>query len=261
MKIGPGVLGIAENESGSIKHENWTRHPWFRWKRVWERKIWKLDLTLSIPLKTGTRAQNMKTRVGALDIIDKRVQERKTWKLDLTPDTAENGTRRPRYRRKWGRERKAWKSDLTPSVLLKMNLVTQNMKIRLGSLGNAENGSRSAKKENWTRRHGTTKNKSGSAKHVNYNRSPQYLQEMSLGAQNKKTELVALGTIENESLSAKHENRTWRARYRQKWVWECKIWNLDPTPSVYTTTRPSAQNMKTRLGTLGTTENEAGCAK
>jgi hypothetical protein len=38
MKAGPEALGTAENESGQAKHENGTRHPWYRRKRVWELK-------------------------------------------------------------------------------------------------------------------------------------------------------------------------------------------------------------------------------
>jgi hypothetical protein len=38
MKTGLYALGTAEKESGSAKHENWTRHPRFRPKRV---RQWK----------------------------------------------------------------------------------------------------------------------------------------------------------------------------------------------------------------------------
>jgi hypothetical protein len=38
IKIGPDALGNAENEYGSAKHENWTRHPRYRRKRVRARK-------------------------------------------------------------------------------------------------------------------------------------------------------------------------------------------------------------------------------
>jgi hypothetical protein len=38
MKTGPEALGIVENESGRTKHENLTRGPQDRRKRVWARK-------------------------------------------------------------------------------------------------------------------------------------------------------------------------------------------------------------------------------
>jgi hypothetical protein len=38
MKTGLDALGTAENESGRAKHENETRRPWYRRKRVRERK-------------------------------------------------------------------------------------------------------------------------------------------------------------------------------------------------------------------------------
>jgi hypothetical protein len=38
MKTGPDALGNAENNSGSEKHENGTRRPRYRRKRVRERK-------------------------------------------------------------------------------------------------------------------------------------------------------------------------------------------------------------------------------
>jgi hypothetical protein len=37
-KMGPDALGTAENESGKAKHENETRRPRYRRKRVRERK-------------------------------------------------------------------------------------------------------------------------------------------------------------------------------------------------------------------------------
>jgi hypothetical protein len=39
MKTGPDALDTAENNSGSAKHENGTRRPRYRRKRVRERKI------------------------------------------------------------------------------------------------------------------------------------------------------------------------------------------------------------------------------
>jgi hypothetical protein len=40
MKMGPDALATAENEYGDAKHENGTRRPQNRWKRVRERKTW-----------------------------------------------------------------------------------------------------------------------------------------------------------------------------------------------------------------------------
>jgi hypothetical protein len=38
MKTGSDALGTTENESGRAKQENETRRPWYRQKRVRERK-------------------------------------------------------------------------------------------------------------------------------------------------------------------------------------------------------------------------------
>jgi hypothetical protein len=38
MTMGPDAFGTAENESGSTKHENGTRRPWYRQKQDRERK-------------------------------------------------------------------------------------------------------------------------------------------------------------------------------------------------------------------------------
>jgi hypothetical protein len=64
----------------------------------------------------------------------------------------ENGTRRPRSRRKGILERKASKRDPTPSVPPKMSPGAQNMKKGPDALDTAENESGSAKDENGTRR-------------------------------------------------------------------------------------------------------------
>jgi hypothetical protein len=37
-KMGPDTLGMAENKSGRLKHQNGTRRPRYRQKLVWERK-------------------------------------------------------------------------------------------------------------------------------------------------------------------------------------------------------------------------------
>jgi hypothetical protein len=64
----------------------------------------------------------------------------------------ENGTRRPRFRRKLVRERKTRKSDSTPSVPLKMGPEAQNVKKRADALGTPKNMFGSEKHENDTRR-------------------------------------------------------------------------------------------------------------
>jgi hypothetical protein len=58
MKMGHDALDNVENNSGSAKHENGTRHPQFRRKRVWERKTWKQDEFGSAENEYGT-AQNV----------------------------------------------------------------------------------------------------------------------------------------------------------------------------------------------------------
>jgi hypothetical protein len=49
LQMGPDALGSVKNESGSAKVENGTRHPRYRTKRVWVRKIRKQDPTHSVP--------------------------------------------------------------------------------------------------------------------------------------------------------------------------------------------------------------------
>jgi hypothetical protein len=95
-KTGADALGTAENESWRAKHENGTRLPRYRRKRFRARKIRKRDLNPSVPLKTSPGAQNMKTEVDALGIAENESGRSKH----------ENGTRRPRYRRKRVRARK-----------------------------------------------------------------------------------------------------------------------------------------------------------
>jgi hypothetical protein len=60
------ALATAENESGSAKHQNETRRPRYRRKRVWARKILKRDPSASLPPKTSPGAHNMKTGLDAL---------------------------------------------------------------------------------------------------------------------------------------------------------------------------------------------------
>jgi hypothetical protein len=64
----------------------------------------------------------------------------------------ENGTRRPRYCRKWLWERKTWKVDPTSSVPSKMSPGAENMKRDSDALGTVVNKSEIAKHENGTRR-------------------------------------------------------------------------------------------------------------
>jgi hypothetical protein len=45
MKKGPATPGAAENESGSAKHENGSRRPWYRGKRLRELKTSNQELT------------------------------------------------------------------------------------------------------------------------------------------------------------------------------------------------------------------------
>jgi hypothetical protein len=66
MKTRTDAHDTAENEFGSAKHENGTRRPRFRRIRVRERKIWKLDPTLSVQPKMSLGVQNMKTGPDAL---------------------------------------------------------------------------------------------------------------------------------------------------------------------------------------------------
>jgi hypothetical protein len=112
-------------------------------------------------------AQNMKTGPEAYYIAENESGSAKR----------ENGTRRPRYRRKLVRERKTRKLDPTPSVSPKMSPGAQNMKMAPDALGTPK---------------------------------------MSPGAQNRKTGPDAIETAENESERAKQEHGTRRPQYRRK---------------------------------------------
>jgi hypothetical protein len=68
MKTGPDAHGTAKNDSRNAKHENGTRRPGNRQKRVRQRKTWKQDPMLSAPPKMCPLAQNMKTGPDALRI-------------------------------------------------------------------------------------------------------------------------------------------------------------------------------------------------
>jgi hypothetical protein len=71
MKTGPDALSTSENESGSVKHENW-------------------DPTPSVLPKTSTSTQNIKTGPNALITVENESGGAKY----------ENGTRRLPHRRK-----------------------------------------------------------------------------------------------------------------------------------------------------------------
>jgi hypothetical protein len=86
-------------------------------------------------------AQNMKTGPDALVTVENESASAKY----------ENGTRRPRYRRKLVLERKILKRDLMPSIPSKMSLAAQNMKTGTDDLGTAENESGRSKNVNGTR--------------------------------------------------------------------------------------------------------------
>jgi hypothetical protein len=61
MKTGPDALGTAENEFGRAKHENGTRLPRYRRKRVGDRKTRKTGPdALGTAEKTSMAAQYMK---------------------------------------------------------------------------------------------------------------------------------------------------------------------------------------------------------
>jgi hypothetical protein len=139
--MGAYALGIAENESGH--------------------KTWKWYLTPSVQPKTSPEAQNMKTGPDASvpPKMSLGAQHKKsgtdalgTTENEARSEKQENGTRRPRYRRKWFSERKTRKRDPTPSEPLKMTAGMQNMKTEPDALVTAGNDSGSAKHENGTRR-------------------------------------------------------------------------------------------------------------
>jgi hypothetical protein len=70
MKIVHDALGTAENESGSAKHENGTRRPWYRRKRVRVGKNMKTGSNAVGTAKMCLVAQNMKTRADAFDTAE-----------------------------------------------------------------------------------------------------------------------------------------------------------------------------------------------
>jgi hypothetical protein len=84
-KIGYDTLGTAENESERAIHENRTRRPRYRRKRVWERTTLKQERTPSVPPKMSPGAQNMKMGPDTLIIAE----------YESGTEKHENGTRRP----------------------------------------------------------------------------------------------------------------------------------------------------------------------
>jgi hypothetical protein len=70
IKKGPDALDTVENESGSAKHQNGTRRPRYRRKRIWERKTCKRDPMPSVPSKTSPAAQIMKMGHDALCTVE-----------------------------------------------------------------------------------------------------------------------------------------------------------------------------------------------
>jgi hypothetical protein len=65
-KTGADTHGTAETENGRAKHENDSRRPQYRRKRVPTLKTLKGESTPSVPPKPSPGAQNMKTGVDAL---------------------------------------------------------------------------------------------------------------------------------------------------------------------------------------------------
>jgi hypothetical protein len=102
-KTGPDALGTAENESERAKHENDTRRPRYRRKRVPEHKTLKWKPTPSIPPKMSTGAQNMITGPDALVTAENMKTGPNalgTAENESGRGKFENGTRGTRHRRK-----------------------------------------------------------------------------------------------------------------------------------------------------------------
>jgi hypothetical protein len=105
MKTGPDAIGTAQNGSESAKQENGNRRRRYRKKLVRERKTRKRDLTPSVPPKMSHGAQNIKSGLDAIGIVE---NESGSAKHETEPDALgtaeieswsakhENRTRRPR---------------------------------------------------------------------------------------------------------------------------------------------------------------------
>jgi hypothetical protein len=157
-------------------------------------QTWKHDLAPAVPPKMSTGGQNMKTKTSALSTVENESQSAKY----------ENGTQRPQYRRKWVRKRKTWKQDLMPSVPPKASPGVRNTKTIHGAIDTAQNGSRSAKHNNSTRRPRYRQKWVQERKTWKRDPTPSVPPKTSRGAQNMKAGLDALGTAQNKSRSAKH---------------------------------------------------------
>jgi hypothetical protein len=96
MKTGPDALGITENESENAKHENGTRRPRYRLKRVRMRKTLQWDPTLSVQPKMSAGGKNIKTGPDALS----------TAQIESGSAKHENGTWCPLYHPKCSRDLK-----------------------------------------------------------------------------------------------------------------------------------------------------------
>jgi hypothetical protein len=152
MKTGPNALDTAKNMSGSANHENGTRRPRYRGKRLRERKTRKRDLIPLGPPKMNSGAQNKKTGPDALDTVKTcpGAQNMKTKLHALIAVENEygrakhkNGTRCPRYCRK---------RVPTPSLPPKKSHGAKNLKTRPDALGTAKNVPGNQKLEDGTRR-------------------------------------------------------------------------------------------------------------
>jgi hypothetical protein len=95
MKTGPDALGTAENESGAQGMKTGPDAIGTAENDFGERKKRKRDTTHPVPPKTSPGAQNVKSEPDALGTAENESGSAKR----------ENGTRRPRYRRKRVRER------------------------------------------------------------------------------------------------------------------------------------------------------------
>jgi hypothetical protein len=212
MKTRTDAHGTAENESGSAKHENVTRHLRYRRKRIRARKKRKRDPTPSVPPKKNPRAQYMKTGPEAHGIAENESGRTKH----------ENWTRCPRYHRKRIRACKTLKWDPTPLVPPKMSSGAQNTKTGPDALGNAENESGSAKHENVTRHLRFRRKRIRARKKRKRDPTPSVPPKKNPGTQYMKTRLEALVIAENKSGRTKQENWTRGPRYRRKRVWARK---------------------------------------
>jgi hypothetical protein len=208
MKLRPDALETVENEYGDAKHENGTRRPRYRGKRVRERMAWKRDPTPSEYPKMSTRTQNMKTILDAHGTTENESRSVRH----------ENRSLRPRHRRKRVRESKAWKRDPTPSEEPKMSPGAQRMETGLDALRTAENDYGYAKHGNGTRHPRYRRKCVRERKTLKQEPTPTVPSKTSLGAQSMQMGTDALGTFENESGSAKHENGNRRPPHRRKRV-------------------------------------------